>query len=186
MEEAIKNIILSIINILEISPEEFNQNTERYLKIYLNKIEFNHYDCKQIDKEIEKIQRDIRILEARAEYQSPQFGEKVDTSLNTRESRIEIAMMQTEEMKEELKNMVVEKYLILKSLEQQTSDIIKLFELTIPNEMHRRILKAIYIDCEKPQKLEERLFLAYATIRSIVCRSIKKMAVKLKCIKMQQ
>ena len=185
MEEVIQNITNSIINTIGISEEDLKRNCEFYLKKYLNRIEFNHYDCKMIDKEIVKIQRDIDILNANAMYQSPQFGERVDHSISS-ESKIEVAMVQIESLKKELQERVVEKYLILKSLEEQTNEIIKLFELTIPNEMHRRIMREIYIDCYKPQMVADNHFIALPTVRSIMIRSIKKMSQKLKCIKMQQ
>ena len=179
MEERIKdNILNSIVKVLSVEKEEVLKDLKsarNYLKQYLNQVKFSFYDIKRIDKEIASIERDIAILTAQAEYSSPSYNEHVDES-KSNDSKVEISLMQIEEMQNDLKQKIYDKYLIKKGLEAQTKQLEEVANKVIANELHKRIFKEMYIDCERISIIADRHYLMYQTVVNIQDKNLKLIA----------
>lgn len=142
----INNIVIYICNTFNISIEEYINNIKYYTKNILYEIKNNNNKAVSLRLERRKVRDDLEDLE-KAYCKSPNLapvgeGKNTGGKLNNEELR----QIQKIELKEKLKELLLESQLLEKSLEGNNELIRQLINL-IPRTQYREVLILTYIHC---------------------------------------
>lgn len=145
-ESLLNEVITYICNTFNVELQEVIQNTRFYTKELLRSVRSNNYQLAYMRRKRRELNEDIRDLEAT--YVSGDSYDNLVLGKNTgaRPNNVEIKHLKVLELKEKLRNMVIESNLLEQSLEEHNNLISRFIEL-LSTDGCIIIMKMTYVDC---------------------------------------
>lgn len=145
-ESLLNEVITYICNTFNVELQEVIQNTRFYTKELLRSVRSNNYQLAYLRRKRRELNEDIRDLESTYvsgdSYDNPVLGKNT----GARPNNVEIKHLKVLELKEKLRNMVIESELLDQSLAEHNKLISRFIEL-LSTDGCIIIMKMTYVDC---------------------------------------
>lgn len=160
-----------IMRVYKISIEEYKSNIKEYVKRILKKIRDNNHEAKLLRLKRKELRDDISDIEVSMvgsqAFDTTLPGKKNGYSKNT----TEVKYLKKLDLKEKLRNLVIESLLLEKSL-NANNKLIEDFINCLESTSQKTVLKLTYIECQSNVQISNLLFYEIGTVDSARSRGI--------------
>jgi metal-sulfur cluster biosynthetic enzyme len=165
----LQEIVKYILNTCNINIQELISNTRYYVKYLLRQIRVNNNKLVTLKRKRDDLLLDLQILE-NTTVKGDSYGDGGPVSFNNGLSvnTTELMGIKRVQIKEQLRDNVIERNLLMASLERN-NEVIDKFIGILKNENAQIIMRMTYIDCSSNNEIAQELLYTVSAIDS--CRS---------------
>ena len=173
-ELILDNITKYILNTCNISITKLLDNTREYIKYLLKLVRVNNNKLAYLKKQRDDLLLDLQILESTT-VKGDSYSDSVCSFNNgMRVNTTELLGLKRAEIREKLQENVIDRNLLLQSLEKNNEVICNFIGL-LKNENAQIVMQMTYIDCLSNSQIANTLLYSIVAIDKIRLRSINEL-----------